>query len=580
MRYLRLGGLLALLLNACSTPPAKQASSPIRIRWARDPETLDPLALPNQSAIDATSLLHLSLLQVDYQHNTFAPALAQELPKAQLVGDSLTLIDYRLRPAATWDDGQPVLATDVAFTLKLLQCPGLPIENSRAQFGFIRQIQLDPADPRHFVLVCRGQGAELLNASGDFSILPENPLDPAHTLRQLPLATLQDWPAARPPAPAVAALVRRYQQANLARQPEHLPGCGPYRLVSWETNQRLRFQRKDHWWGDALRPAPFVLQARPRQLVFVILPDDAAAVLALRRHELDLYAQIPARLFQQLQASKAAQQEFVFYTKPSYTMLMAGFNTQRPALHDRQTRQALSRLFDPAGLLAATQLGQGNRTVGLLPPSNPFYNDSLPLLSYSPAQATALLQQAGWQRQADGQWQRPGAAAPLALSLRYRTGDATHATVALQFQAAAAQIGIPIVLVPTENSVLTGSLQTGDFDLYISMLKGSPMGFNFAPILHSASVGNGNLTRFKQPATDQLLMTLITEGNERRKRLLLRRFQAMMQVEMPIVPLFFLPYRMAVSRQLRHVVASGLKPGYAAAALSWATPGAIQPDLH
>ena len=498
----------------------------------------------------------------------------------QLLGDSLTLFDYQLRPMATWDDGRPVLATDVAFTLKLMQCRGLPIENSRARYGFIRQIRLDPANPRHFGLVCRGQGAELLNASGDFSILPEDALDPTHTLRRLSLATLQDWPPGQPAAPLVTALTLRYQQANLARQPAHLPGCGPYRLVAWETDQQLRFQRKAHWWADALRPAPFVLQARPQQLVFVILPDDAAAVLALRRHELDVYAQIPARLFQQLQASKAARQEFVFYTKPSYTVLTAGFNTRRPALHDKRTRQALSRLFDPVRLLAATQLGQGNRTVGLLPPSNPFYNDSLPLLAYAPDQATALLRQAGWQPQPDGHWQRPGTATPLALTLRYRTGEATYATVALQFQGAAARVGIPVTLVPTENSVLTGSLQAGDFDLYINLAKGSPMDFNFTPILHSAAVGGGNWTGFGQPATDQLLMTLMAEGNLRRKRLLLRRFQAMMREEMPIVPLFFLPYRIAVNRQLRHVVVSGLKPGYAAAALSWAIPNARQTSLH
>ncbi len=581
MRYFWLGGLLALivlLLGACSTPPAKQAANPIRIRWARDPETLDPLTLPNQSAIDAVSLLHLALLQVDYQHSTFAPALAQELPATQLIGDSLTLFDYRLRAAATWDDGRPVLATDVAFTLKLMQCRGLPTESSRAQFGFIRQVRIDPADLRHFVLVCRGQGAELRNASGDFSILPENALDPAHTLRSMSLATLQDWPLGRPAAPLVAALAHRYRQANLAHQPEHLPGCGPYRLVAWETNQRLRFQRKAHWWADALRPAPFVLQARAQQLAFVVVPDDAAAVLALRRHELDVYAQIPARLFQQLQGSKAAQQEFAFYTKPSYTVLMAGFNTRRPALHDKRTRQALSRLFDPVGLLAATQLGQGSRTVGLLAPSNPFYNDSLPLLAYAPAQATALLRQAGWQRQPDGHWQQPGTNLPLALTLHYRTQEATFTTIALQFQAAAAQVGIPVTLLPTENSVLTGNLQAGDFDLYISLIKGSPMSFNFTTLLHSAAVGSDNWTGFGQPATDQLLMSLLAEGNPRRKRLLLRRFQAMMREEMPLVPLFFLPYRMAVSRQLRHVVASGLKPGYAATALSWAVADTLHPS--
>jgi ABC-type transport system substrate-binding protein len=580
MKYFWLGSLLALLASACSTPPAKQASSPIYTRWARDPETLDPLALPNQSAYDAANLLHMALLMIDYQTNSNAPALAQALPQAHSIGDSLTALDYELRAVAAWDDGHPVLATDVDFTLKLLQCPGLPNENSRTQFGFIRQVRIDPTNPRRFTLICRGQGAEVQASSGDFSVLPEAALDPAHTLRGLPLATLQDWPAARAPHPAVMALVQRYQQANLARQPGNVPGCGPYRLAAWETNHQLRFQRKAHWWADKLRPAPFVLQARPKELVFAVLPDDAAAALALRRHDLDVYPQVPARIFQQLQASPKAQKELVFYTKSSYDILTAGFNTQRPALRDKRTRQALSRLFDPVGLLEATQLGQGSRTVGLLPPGSPFYNDSLALPALAPTQAVELLRQAGWQRRADGHWWQPGATAPLALTVRYRAEETTFATTALQFQTAAAQLGIPVILLPAETSVMTNALQTGDFDLYIRLVKGSPLGFNFATFLHTAAIGSGNITGFSHPMADRLLLAIPAEGNPRRKRQLLRRFQAMLQEEMPLLPLFFLPYRLAASRQLQHVVASGLKPGYAIAALSWPAAATQPASTH
>ncbi|GAA4499830.1 hypothetical protein GCM10023172_19070 [Hymenobacter ginsengisoli] len=566
------------MVSACSTPAAKQASTPIHIRWARDPETLDPLALSNPSAIDAINLLHLALLQVDFQHNKYAPALAQDFPGVRYEGDSLTLLDYQLREAATWDNGEPVLATDVDFTLKLMHCPGLPNENSRAQYGFIRQVRIDPANPRRFTLVCRSRSAETASISGDFPVLPEAALDPAHTLRSLLLATLQDWPLSRSPAPAVAAVVRRYQQANLARQPHNLPGCGPYRLASWQTNQELHFQRKAHWWADKLPAAPIVLQARPQELVFSVLPDDAAAALALRRHDIDVYPQVPARIFQQLQASQAARQELVFYTHSSYDILTVGFNTRRAALRDRRTRQALSRLFDPVRLLAATQLGQGTRTVGLLPPSSSFYNDSLPLPAYAPAEALALLQQAGWQRGADGHWRQPGLATPLAVVLRYRAEEATFATTGLQFKSAAAQLGIPVTLLPAEGSVTTAALQAGDFDLYIRLIKGSPFGLNFATILHSEAIGSGNFTGFGRPDTDRLLVAISTEGNLARKRQLLRRFQAIIQEEMPVLPLFFLPYRLAATRQLQHIVPSGLKPGYAMTALAW--PAAVPPASH
>jgi len=582
MRYYWLGSLLAFLTSACSTPSAEQhqASSPVHIRWARDPETLDPQTLSNQNAVDASNLLQLALLQNDFATGGYGPALVEALPRVQLLGDSLTLLDYHLRPQAAWDSGQPVLATDVDFTLKLMQCPNLPNEGARVQFSFIRQVRLDPTDARHFTFVCRGQATEFIVSSGDYPIISEAALDPGHTLRKLSLATLQDWPATRAPAPAVAALVRRYQQADPARHPEHLPGCGPYRLAAWDTDRQLIFQRKAHWWADALPAAPAVLQARPQQLIFTILPDDATAALALRRHEVDVYPQVPARIFRQLQASPTARQAFAFYTKSSYDLVTAGFNVRQPALRHKLTRQALSRLFDPAQLMVATQLGQGSRTVGLLPPGSPFYNDSLPLPTYAPTQAAALLRQAGWRRLADGAWHHPAVAAPLALVLRYRTDELTFTAVALQFQAAAAQLGIPVQLLPTEGSLLTSCLQSGDFDVYVRLIKGSSSGYNFAPILHTDAINHGNFTGFGRPDTDRLLEHIATEGNPRRKRLLLRRFQGLLQDEMPILPLFFVPYRLAVSRQLHHVIASSLKPGYAATALSWQAADSLATRAH
>ncbi len=570
MKYFSLLGSLALVVSACQLDAGISSSEAVRIRWARDPETLDPLTQPNQNAVDASYLLHLGLLQVDYQTNEYAPALAQRLPDVRTLGDSLTQLDYHLRPAAAWDNGRPVLATDVAFTLKLMSCPGLPNESARAQFDFIRELHVDPADPRHFTLVCRGQAADYKTTSGDFPVLPEDILDPAHTLRALPLRVLQDWPAARRPVPAVAALAQRYQAAGLARHPGRLPGCGPYRLAAWEPNRRLLFQRKAHWWADSLRPLPFVLRARAQQLDYLIMPDDAAAALALRRQEVDAYPQVPARLFHRLRASEAAQRELVFYTSPSYDVLTVGFNTRRTALHDKRTRQALSQLFDPAGLLAATQLGQGRRTVSLLSPDNRFYNDSLPLLTYAPAQAEKLLRQAGWQRQPDGQWRQPHQPQPLRLALRYRADESTFATVALQFKAAAGQLGIPVTLLPMEATTLSQALQTSDFDLYIGLVKGNPFGLNFEPMFHSRAIGVSNLTGFGQPAADRLLEAIAAEGNVARRRALLWRFQAIMRDEMPLLPLFFLNNRLIVTRKLRHVVVSKLKPGYSAATFSWA----------
>lgn len=553
-------------LSACTTPAAK--SDTVRIRWAHDPETLDPLVLPNQQAIDIANLLHCGLLQLDFERQIFAPALAEAMPQQQYQGDSLTLISYCLRSAAAWDDGQPVTARDVEFTLKLMHSPGLPNEVARSQYGFIEQIRYDSLQPRCFTLVCRGQAPDYLQASGDFPVLREDDLDPRHALRRFTLTQLRTRPNDAPADAGLAALAQRYLACTESPQPGLLPGCGPYVLVDWKKDRYLTVRRKKNWWGDKLQPVPFVLQAHPDKLSFLVLPDAATASLALKRRELDLYPQMPALEFERMRT--AAPDFLKFYTASSYDIVTAGFNTRQPTLQDARTRRALSRLFDANGLLQATQMAAGQRTVGLINPTDTLnYNRRLSLLPFSPDSASALLQEAGWRYTPQG-WYRTaadGIRQHLTLKLRYRSDEAMFETIALQFRAAAAQIHVPVMLLPTESATLNRLLQAGEFDLYVRTVKGNPFIFNFAPILHSQAVGEGNFTGYGTPTSDKLIEQVAAAESPAHRARLLRRLQALLQADAPLVPLFFLPMRIAARANLRSLHVAGLKPGYSAAAI-------------
>nr|GFC46554.1 hypothetical protein [Tanacetum cinerariifolium] len=304
-----------------------------------------------------------------------------------------------------------------------------------------------------------------------------------------------------------------------------------------ESKKRRRFR--------ADKSVPAVLQAKPTQLRFKIIPDDAPATLALRRHELDVLPQVSARDFQRLQQSSAARQDFAFYSTVSYDVL-----------------------FDPERLLQATQLGQGLRTVGLVHPNDRrYYDSSLPLPAYNLPQAQALLQRAGWRRQPTG-WTREKTEL-LALVLRYKTGDSTFKLIALQFKAAAALLNIPVELRPTESSSLTTALKEGDFDMYIRTQKGNPFAFNYASMLHSRNVNEGNFTKFGTPTTDRLIEAVATASTPVQKRQLIHRFQAMLQQQMPLFPLFFLSYRIVADRRIHDLYPSALKPGYSAPTITW-----------
>ena len=235
--------VIGLLLGSCN--PERSKSESVRIRWGYDPETLDPMLLLNQAAIDANNLLHASLLHANLSTGKYGPTLAEALPSVQLVGDSLMQLGHSLRPTAAWDNGQPVLASDVEFTLKLMFCPGLPNEVLRNRYRFIRAVLTSPQSP--LALRPRVPGASLGirgDASGDFFILSEACLHPRGQLRCFTLAGLQHRPLAAPADSGLEAVARRYRAASPARTPGSLPGCGPYQLVRWEKDRYLSFRCK------------------------------------------------------------------------------------------------------------------------------------------------------------------------------------------------------------------------------------------------------------------------------------------------------------------------------------------------
>lgn len=118
---------------------------------------------------------------------------------------------------------------------------------------------------------------------------------------------------------------------------------------------------------------------------------------------------------------------------------------------------------------------------------------------------------------------------------------------------------------------MTTTLREGNFDMYIRTLKGNPFAFNYTAILHSRTANEGNFSKFGTPATDRLIEAVDAATTPARKRQLLHRFQVMLQQQAPLVPLFFLPYRLVADQHIQHLYPSAIKPGYSAPTITWAS---------
>ena len=94
-----------------------------------------------------------------------------------------------------------------------------------------------------------------------------------------------------------------------------------------------------------------------------------------------------------------------FYTKYLYEGLdytHIGFNTRNAPLHDKKVRQALAYGLDREAFLQA-RYGEYGFTLDV-----PFakaswaFDSTIPQVTYDPAKAEALLDEAGWKKGADG----------------------------------------------------------------------------------------------------------------------------------------------------------------------------------
>ncbi len=556
-------GLLFLVLGSCSPSPTPVPT--VRIRLAQDPESLHPLSYGNAHALQLLNLVYQSLLTVNLSTEKVEPLLAIALPTVTRK-DSLSFFTFRIRPEARWDNGQPVTAQDVAFSLKLVQGPLLENERFRAHYGFIRDIHFSTDSLSYFTLECSGYTPEMNLLTGDFFVFPSYQFDPEGLIQKIPFALVKSKRDSLAHSPAFKKLADRLNQASFARDTALVKGSGPYQLVSWQSGQAVFLQKKKDWWGANVKPTPAALQVLPERILYQIIPDDAAAVMALKAKQVDLMENIPLVSFQEMKQDQGLKSSFNFFGTTTYDLVFLGINGFSPLLQDKETRQALALLLPVSQLIKTVQGGYATPTAGVIHPKDKaFYNPSLKAQTYDPQKAQVLLKKAGWRRNNKG-WSRTidGVPSQLRLRIMHRAGNAAFENLALLFQQNAKALGIPVQIQGVEGSQISDKLNSRDYHLYIRTLSGNPFSYNFIPIWHTSEAveGGRNVTNFGNPYTDRLLEKIADEENLIQKASLLREFQAQMQTESNLIFLYFEHNTLAISSQIINPVVSSLKPGY------------------
>lgn len=451
VHFVAAGFVAAALLPAGCGATGKDQGAVIHRRLEGEPKTLNGILVTTDPELTVLALISRNLLDYD-ESLALVPGLAESVEEDQ----AHLVYTVRLRDGVRWEDGSPVTADDVVFTLEAVTDEKVAGGNRKSLFdGFVRTEKVDQRTAR---VVFRTPSATRRHA---FSL----PLLPAARYRGTDVASNP---------------VNRRPVAN-----------GPYRLARWDAGRTIELVRNTQYFGE---------KSPAEKVVFRIVPDASAAFEALGTAALD-ETRLTSAQYERLQRTPGDSRALL-YPQLSYTYL--GWNNRSPLFSDSRVRRALTLLVDRSAIARNLYGGTAAPANGGVPPGMPGYDPSIAPWPYDPAEGASLLAQAGWRKGADGVLSKGNLR--FDFSLAFGAGSDVMAQVAQAVQEEYRKAGIRMDLRPAEWASFTSKVDAGEFEACFLVMSLDPNPDLFGLWHSSQNAPNGwNVVGYASRRADALM---------------------------------------------------------------------------
>lgn len=340
---------------------------------------------------------------------------------------------------------------------------------------------------------------------------------------------------------------------------DSIVGSGPYRIAALAPPQRIDAVAFEQW--DGIKPAVERVRylTAGRAETRALMAESGQADLA--------YGLDPASL-QRLRARRGLRIETVTLPRTVIVKLNAGLSE----LRDARVRRALSLAIDRAGIARALLRDPELAATQLFPPTLKGWHDpALPPLLHDPAAAARLLADAGWRRAAEG-FVVDAQGRPLRLTLRTFPDRPELPILASALQEQWRQAGIAVqVSIGNSGDIPVGhrdgSLQLGLAARNYATVP-DPTGTlvqDFAP-----QGGDWGAMGWRSDALTAALNELARGGATAGRTIELRaRVAAVLQAELPVIPVTWYRQQVAVGMRVDGVSLDPLERSYRLTALRW-----------
>ena len=273
-------------------------------------------------------------------------------------------VTFKLREGVTWHDGKPFTSADVAFS-------ALNVWKPLQNLGRLVFANLEAVD----------------TPDEHTAIFKFSKPTPFQLIRNA--------------LPAVTAVVAKHVyegSADIAADPANakLTGTGPFKFAEHKPGEYYRLEKNDAYWGEG--------QPKLDEIVYRVLPDRAAAAGALEADEIQLaaFSQVPLADLDRISKVEGIKVYSTGYEGLTY-QLVVEINHRRKELADLKVRQAIAHAIDKDFVVKTIFLGYAKPATGIIPQNAPeFYDPSVPTYAFDVAKANALLDEAGYGKEANG----------------------------------------------------------------------------------------------------------------------------------------------------------------------------------
>jgi peptide/nickel transport system substrate-binding protein len=518
-RWIAALSLFALLAASCAKQERASAQTPLPgvsddtpqeggtliRRLESDITTMSPLSDNNRYDKDVHWYLYTPVVYLDQDLKPVAGlAEAWEISK-----DGRTYT-FHLNPAATFDDRQPVRASDLLFTLRKIIDPASDAGSLAPWFEGIDWANTRATDDHTAVISFREARAGQIYAFGSVGVMPEHV----------------------------------YSKGDFIKDTiSNIVGCGPYRLVKRVPGREILLERRE----DYFLRKPYI-----RHILFKVVTDDNTAWNAMKSGELDesiISSDIWA-LEGSLPAVKKTLDLRRFYYF-SYNFIP--WNTHDPLLQDKRVRRALAMCADRKAIIANVYRGTARAMTGPFPPDEFGYNPNVPAIEYDPQGALKILGDLGWKdTDGDGILDKDGQ--PFKLTMVVTGGSKGTMPFVQVYQSELKGVGIQLDVEELDATTMISRVLKGNFQCaFLSWdLDVDPDPF---AILHSSQVPphGQNFVFFSNAAADRLIDAARHEMDESKRKKLYQDLHALLADEQPYMWVVQVSAKWAINRRVHDV---------------------------